>query len=401
MASMSPLRLWSPLCAASMICLGIVGCVGGESSSSAVSEAGADGTGGTDAAGGSDATGTDANGTMDAPGSSDGGDGASSSGLLTLSQASIWVPQGGSTPLPFTLAWTGAGVPLTLHASGLPAGVTAADVPLAATDTSGSVTFAAASMATQGATAVVTLALLDGTTQLDSKTVSVLVTGAPGSPDLTFNGGTSGERTLTVHDPMTPTMPGNSTAQRLALYPPTAGANAGKILVAGTVSTTPFDSSYFDYFVARFNPDGSIDTTFGEVAGSARSGYVLYNPGPASTATYVTGVAPDSMGRVIVYATHETPSAQCNVDVVRFTASGDTGLAFASSMQIFAAASVETQRRWPFGPATRSPSWASGTFPTARSGPSSTSSIRTGRPTRRSRGRSHSAVPRHNVCRWA
>jgi uncharacterized delta-60 repeat protein/uncharacterized repeat protein (TIGR01451 family) len=86
-----------------------------------------------------------------------------------------------------------------------------------------------------------------------------------GSPDTTFGGGdfaaNSGKRNVYFGDNASA---GSEYATAVALYPPDAGVNANKIVVAGyTNGIGGAPSTANDFGVARLNTDGSLDTSFG------------------------------------------------------------------------------------------------------------------------------------------
>lgn len=71
----------------------------------------------------------------------------------------------------------------------------------------------------------------------------------------------------------------------------------GQILVAGTLES----GSYSDWGVARFNTDGTLDDTFGEQVGDARSGFARFNFAPSAAFNdSAQGVAVQSNGRIVL-----------------------------------------------------------------------------------------------------
>src|SRR5438270_277769 len=81
-------------------------------------------------------------------------------------------------------------------------------------------------------------------------------------------------------------------APGVALYPPDAGVNANKIVVAGYSNLNGGDpSTANDFAVARLNTDGSLDTSFG-VGGKTTVAF--------SGDDRAYGVAVDRDGKVVV-----------------------------------------------------------------------------------------------------
>lgn len=97
-----------------------------------------------------------------------------------------------------------------------------------------------------------------------------------------------------------------------------AGANRGKILVAGTAYSTSYKgSNYADFAIARFTTSGALDTTFG-----GGKGYISTN---ASTVTagndQIFSVAIDRQDRIVAAGVATNGSYQVPT-LARFTASG-------------------------------------------------------------------------------
>jgi uncharacterized delta-60 repeat protein len=117
----------------------------------------------------------------------------------------------------------------------------------------------------------------------------VLRFNANGSPDTTFgNGGM-----------VTTALPAGANIENfrsVAVYPSTSTANAGKIVVDGGVNISSAGVTTSHAVVERFNPDGSVDTTFGNGAG-----YVII-PAPPATAPIdsLSAVAIESDGKLIL-----------------------------------------------------------------------------------------------------
>lgn len=243
------------------------------------------------------------------------------SATLTLAQSSSWVAQGKSVSISLTIARgatvTGA---LTVHVTGSPAGVDAPDVAIAAGATTGSLTISATSAATLASSTDLDVQLLDGANMLDHKPFNVFVAGVAGTLDTTYGG--AGHVTIPLPDPVIAASTGNGFSRAIAQYPASAGANAGKLVVAAQLETTGTASSAKKIAVVRLNKDGTLDTTFNT------TGYVLISSPAAADRFIPSGVAIDSQGRVAVSTSYFTASGgACNTYVTRLTATGaaDTG----------------------------------------------------------------------------
>ena len=110
---------------------------------------------------------------------------------------------------------------------------------------------------------------------LDHQPFTVKVAGSPGSLDTTF--GTSGRVVFPLPDPAIAATTGNGYSRGLVIYPPSAGADADKILIAAEIETTGAASTSRKLAVVRLNPDGTLDTSFG---GGAP--YALIDGSPAT-----------------------------------------------------------------------------------------------------------------------
>jgi uncharacterized delta-60 repeat protein len=245
---------------------------------------------------------------------------AATGASLTLANASRWVPQSSSAQVPFTVARTTSMGDLTVHVTGLPAGVTAADVTVAAGATSGMLTFAATSAASLGVPTDVMVTLADGAKTVDTKQFTVKVSGAPGTLDTTF--GTAGRAVISLPDPVVAQTTGTAQPRAMLVYPASAGTNAGKVLIGSTLETTGATSTTKRFAVMRLNVDGSLDTSFG-----AGLGYTLVNPG-ATKGMFVAGLAFDSQGRIVLTTSRVDTSDVCHVFAVRLTPTGALDSAF-------------------------------------------------------------------------
>ncbi|MGE5183502.1 MAG: hypothetical protein ACM31C_15630 [Acidobacteriota bacterium] len=237
-------------------------------------------------------------------------------GTLTLAKASQWVPQNGQKTLAFTVA-RGADTPtgaLAVHVSGLPAGVTAADVPVDASATGGTLTFSADTSAVLGSSTGVDVELVAGSQMLDTKPFTVKVSGAPGTLDTTF--GTGGRVVFPLPDPVVAATTGNGYTRAVVQYPASAGADAGKFLVAAELETTGTASTTRKIAVVRLAADGTPDTSFGT------AGYALVDGSPATQFSPVS-IALDSQLRIVVMAYRiDSAGSACIPFVARLTTTG-------------------------------------------------------------------------------
>jgi uncharacterized delta-60 repeat protein len=253
--------------------------------------------------------------------SNDQPDANTDSAALTLTRASRWVQQNKTATVDFTIE-RGANVtgPLTVHVTGLPGGVTANDVPVAAGESSGTITFSATSMAAVGETTSTSVELLKGETMLDAESFGVFVAGPSGTLDTTF--GTAGRVTFPLPDPATSGI-GNGSPRSVMIYPAGAGANAGKILIAAQLDPSGPASTTRKLAVIRLNADGTPDNSFGT------SGYSLVEPAPSNGLVPVR-VLLDSQERVIVIANRYDTNTVCYVYIRRLLPNGVLDPAFAT-----------------------------------------------------------------------
>lgn len=130
---------------------------------------------------------------------------------------------------------------------------------------------------------------------------------APGDLDTSF--GANGFVTTNIPK-------GTSTANGVAVQPD------GKIIAVGHVSNTDFGKSNF--VVTRYNPDGTLDATFG------LSGIVSTDFGNAGGASidWVYAMALQADGKIIAVGTTEDPSAGTNFALIRYNVDGSVDTAF-------------------------------------------------------------------------
>jgi uncharacterized delta-60 repeat protein len=109
----------------------------------------------------------------------------------------------------------------------------------------------------------------------------------------------------------------------IAQYPATAGADAGKIVVVADLTTSGTTSTNTRRIaIARFDIDGTPDTSFG-----GGTGYALVDPGD-SVQLLPVAVAIDSKGRIVVASARFDSASQCFNNVMRVTAAGVKDPAF-------------------------------------------------------------------------
>jgi uncharacterized delta-60 repeat protein len=106
----------------------------------------------------------------------------------------------------------------------------------------------------------------------------------------------------------------------------------GKILVGG--STYPQFQTYSHFAVARFNPDGTLDTTWG---GDGRA--VIAHPQPLRG----NAIVPQGDGKVVIAGEHLSGSNPGNFTLARFNADGSHDTAFGVGGFVFTDFGVESK----------------------------------------------------------
>jgi uncharacterized delta-60 repeat protein len=91
----------------------------------------------------------------------------------------------------------------------------------------------------------------------------------------------------------------------------------GKVVVAGGTSTARTQA---DFLLARYNADGTLDTTFGH-AGRTVTDFAFGND-------YVVGVASAPGGKIVVVGTHRTEEGPPELAVARYNADGSLDATF-------------------------------------------------------------------------
>ncbi|HJZ85548.1 MAG TPA: hypothetical protein VKN99_10275, partial [Polyangia bacterium] len=210
---------------------------------------------------------------------------------IGLAPGSVQVQQGQSATVSVNLTLMGGfAQPVTITATGLPTGVTADPLMIAAGMTTGQLTLHAAATAAQGGPTMVTVTGSAGSLSHNAQ-LGVLVSGAPGSLDLSF--GTGGKFTTQVG--------GSSRSLGVAVQ------SDGKILVSGdAVGSTQL-------LVLRLNPDGTLDSGFGT------GGHTTTAIG---TAAYGIAVLAAPNGKILVAGGTTSNSMTYDAVVARYSASG-------------------------------------------------------------------------------
>src|SRR6476660_4261723 len=97
----------------------------------------------------------------------------------------------------------------------------------------------------------------------------------------------------------------------------------GKILAAGSYDV--LSNNEQDFVVARFNPNGSLDTTFGvdgPDAGTAPDGFINFDFSFASSQNFAEDITLDAAGRIIVVGSGPASNNFLSWTVARLTTSG-------------------------------------------------------------------------------
>jgi uncharacterized delta-60 repeat protein len=150
----------------------------------------------------------------------------------------VYVQPGKTASVAITVTGNTTSGPITINASGLPAGVTAAALTI--NGSSGNLALTAAASATVGAQAAASLTASESGTTASPIPLNVVVSGASGTVDTTFPA-------------VLPYPSGLGTVASALLQ------TDGKILLVGTFHTNPGDAPQL---VIRLNADGTRDTTY-------------------------------------------------------------------------------------------------------------------------------------------
>ena len=130
---------------------------------------------------------------------------------------------------------------------------------------------------------------------------------ADGTLDTDF--GTGGKVTTAIGN-------GDDEAYALAIQ------DDGKIVVAGEAG----NGANRDFAVARYNADGTVDTTFGTVSGQTRTGKLITTFG--SGGDHARAVAIDSNDNIVVAGWAEISGQQTDFALARYTSAGDLDTGF-------------------------------------------------------------------------
>jgi uncharacterized delta-60 repeat protein len=234
-----------------------------------------------------------------------GGDGGSPDFQISTGSAFVLVRQGGIKTAIVSITRSGGfSQPVPISVNGLPAGVTVDPLTLPDGTSMGTLTFHAAAAAAQGGpTALNINGNAGGISRMAS--LGVVIAGAPGTLDLSF--GNAGKVLI-------PQTAGASGATGVVLQPDR------KIVTSGAF----FGCAGLQIALFRFNPDGSLDSTFG--AGGRASFGVEMGSAAASVA-----LQPDGKLVVVGKAQPLPQSASSNMVAVRFTSDGSVDTSFGNS----------------------------------------------------------------------
>ncbi|HYQ01711.1 MAG TPA: hypothetical protein VER96_23720 [Polyangiaceae bacterium] len=218
--------------------------------------------------------------------------------LLSLETSKLPVLQGDSARVRVTVERKdGFEGPVDVSAEGLPPGVTAKPLTIAADETSAELELSAKASAPHSLP--ISVEIRGQAEKLeDSRELTVTVYGPPGSVDTSFQGG---KVTVPV---------GGTDAYAYAM----AAQRDGKLLVAGTSH-----DHAGDFTVLRFTRDGELDTSFGS------AGIVTTQVGDG--ADVARAIAVDDKGRVVV-AGSASGATSLDFAVVRYLADGKLDTSF-------------------------------------------------------------------------
>jgi uncharacterized delta-60 repeat protein len=166
---------------------------------------------------------------------------------------------------------------------------------------------------------------------------NVGVTGQPdGSLDSTFG---SGGKVVTL-------IGSSDIAYTLAIYPATDPVNGGKLLMAGTARVAVGHSSSEDaVLLARYNPNGNLDSTFG--SGGTVTTLIGSQPG---SPTEGTAVLIQGDGKILVAGTHRIGYGGTWVEVlVRYNPTGSLDSTFGSGGNVITALNPGNGNESPVG----------------------------------------------------
>jgi len=234
---------------------------------------------------------------------------------LTLSPANLHLHPNSTGSVQINLIRHGVAVPCLATFDGLPAGVNAAPVMIAADATSGTATFVSDSTAVPGSSARVHVRCLTGLA-----TLALDILGPSGSIDTGYGDQGKAIGTVTFGTDDAHFGPDVHVARQAD----------GKLVAVGEVLT-----SSSDFGVARYNEDGTLDTTFGT------GGRVATDIG-SNTADSALGVTIQPDGKIIVVGS--TGEDTGDFAIVRYDADGTLDTSFDTDGKVVSSFSATTDR---------------------------------------------------------
>ena len=140
----------------------------------------------------------------------------------------------------------------------------------------------------------------------------------------------------------------NAVGQAVAIDP-----ESGKILVAGSA----FPNGHSDFALARYNSNGSLDTSFGSGGEVLTDFTALLGPGTATA----TSIAVQSDGKIVVGGSAGTTTGPAEFALARYNGNGtldnnfgNQGLVVINFSSILGPGTVTRSTRWPCRPTARS-----------------------------------------------
>jgi uncharacterized delta-60 repeat protein len=236
---------------------------------------------------------------------------------LALSSDKLPVLTGDSATIEVTLTRAaGFDGAVTLSPAGLPPQATATFSPdiIAAGQTRSTLTVVAPAGTPHSLPTAVTIRGAAGDKQV-TRSLTVTITGAPGTLDTSFGGGKV----------IVPAGISDDYANAMAVQPD------GKIIVAGRAA-----EHLGDFAVVRLERDGTLDTTFGP---AASPGKVLTDFAGASETAYAVAVQPD--GKIVVAGTSTVTGSGQDFALARYNTDGSLDAGFGTSGKLTTAFSAD------------------------------------------------------------
>jgi uncharacterized delta-60 repeat protein len=219
--------------------------------------------------------------------------------LLELSLDKLPIAQGDEQVVDVTVeCQDGFEGPVEVSVSGLPEGVSAEPLTIAAGEEKAELTLTSVAAAPHSLPTTVSITGKSGKLQ-DTRKLAVTVYGTPGAVDTSFQGG----------NVMVPVGPADAYAYAMAAQ------KDGKIVVVGTRY-----EHHGDFAVMRLERDGELDTTFGD------GGLVATEVGDGSDVA--RAVAIDEEGRIVVAGTSTSTATGLDFAVVRYLPTGEVDESF-------------------------------------------------------------------------